>query len=330
MSTAEQPDALTRRIEQLVADSTDEPDPVAALSRDLRTGLAAVTDALGRAAVDAAGAQTALEDSRAAVESRLAVLEDALDGLSERLEALARDGASTTTDRLEALTTAVRRLDDRVAAALEEARTQAAADRQAVVELASTAGTLRAEVGQQLVEVGQVQVRLLDVVQALRAEWPTRTYEVVEGARAVAEGVVREVRAEMAVQLGLVREELARAVDELAGARDDVRGTAGDEQAHGFLAAVREARARREEQARPADPPSTARGSLAAPVAPARRPAPAVVPAPVQATARRAAGDRRGRLDSMPEVPSVQVALDAAAPPAEPGATGEHGRTDPL
>ena len=43
-----------------------------------------------------------------------------------------------------------------------------------------------------------------------RTEWPTRTYEVVQGARAVAEGVVRDVRAEVGARLDDVRATLER------------------------------------------------------------------------------------------------------------------------
>ncbi|MCW2613794.1 MAG: hypothetical protein JWN08_788, partial [Frankiales bacterium] len=50
-------------------------------------------------------------------------------------------------------------------------------------------------------------------LSGFRSEWPTRTFEVVQGAKAVAEGVVRDVRNEVEAQLERVRTELARAVD---------------------------------------------------------------------------------------------------------------------
>jgi hypothetical protein len=70
-----------------------------------------------------------------------------------------------------------------------------------------------------LAQVTAVNQELEDTVAGLREEWPTRTYEVVEGARAVAEGVVVEVRREVSEQLDRVRDELARAVDGVEVAR---------------------------------------------------------------------------------------------------------------
>jgi hypothetical protein len=52
--------------------------------------------------------------------------------------------------------------------------------------------------------------RLDDAVGGFRTEWPTRTYEVVQGARAVAEGVVLDVRAEVGARLDDVRATLER------------------------------------------------------------------------------------------------------------------------
>ncbi|HWH29170.1 MAG TPA: hypothetical protein VNU26_09445, partial [Mycobacteriales bacterium] len=73
-----------------------------------------VTAALEQEAQAAASTQASLVDTRGALESRLAVLEDALDAMSERLESLARDGATTTTDRLERLSGEVTSLERRV------------------------------------------------------------------------------------------------------------------------------------------------------------------------------------------------------------------------
>jgi len=61
---------------------------------------------------------------------------------------------------------------------------------------------------------------LAQTVEGFRTEWPTRTYEVVQGARAVADGVVREVRAEVSAQLERVRRELDRAAGGVDAARD--------------------------------------------------------------------------------------------------------------
>ena len=398
MSTAEYPDALTRRIELLAAAAVEELEgestKVTALVGAVRAEIGAVrtelaslrfetgavrgdlgglggrltgavdavasdlhealTAALAREARSRAGASAALEDARTAVEARLAVLEDVLDAMSERLEALGRDGARTTTDTLAVLetrvgelttrveeqgradaeqvvdrlgevtrtraseleTTLLARLSDVLAArdeelrreltiALEASRAEAAEDRQAVQELGSSVRGALDGFGSALDERRQqdharlddLGASLLDAVAAVqtdlarrltasdsavtrrvdelvaavtaqqaascvdlaaltatvtrsaettgeaagavsalegstaelsrmvagfRAEWPTRTFEVVEGAKAVAEGVVREVREQVAVQLEQVRAELARAAGGVDGVRADV------------------------------------------------------------------------------------------------------------
>ena len=66
--------------------------------------------------------------------------------------------------------------------------------------------------------------RLDEAVAAFRTEWPTRTYEVVQGARAVAEAVVLDVRSEVASSLDQVRAALsgvARSVDQARTGLDD-------------------------------------------------------------------------------------------------------------
>lgn len=52
------------------------------------------------------------EDVEGALEARLAMVEDVLDGMAERLEALARDGARTTTELLSRVAAAVDALQD--------------------------------------------------------------------------------------------------------------------------------------------------------------------------------------------------------------------------
>jgi len=224
VSTAEHADALTRRIEQLAA-SSDEPEAEGAALAALVSALRAEAGAVGQR-VDAVA-----EAVGGALESRMAVLEDALDGLSERIEALARDGASTTTDTLSTLTTTVRDLDVRIAQALETARTEAAEERAAAARLTASVrsdldgfGAVLERLSGAVVAVrsdvaSEIGV-LADTVAGFRAEWPTRTFEVVQGAKAVAETLVRDVRTEIGAQLARVREELARAAAELQGARD--------------------------------------------------------------------------------------------------------------
>ncbi|MBC7374447.1 MAG: hypothetical protein H7323_10710 [Frankiales bacterium] len=74
----------------------------------------------------------------------------------------------------------------------------------------TTAATERVAAG--LVDVSTSADTLTDTVSGFRSEWPTRTFEVVQGAKAVAEGVVRDIRVEVQAQLEQVRAELARAV----------------------------------------------------------------------------------------------------------------------
>ncbi|MBW3646841.1 MAG: hypothetical protein KY440_03565 [Actinobacteria bacterium] len=104
--TSSRLDELTTQLEQLVGDRVE------GAATDIRRTM---TAALDRETQTTAQARAAVEDTRGALESRLAVLEDTLDGLSERIEALARDGASTTTERLERLAQSVEGLDRRVA-----------------------------------------------------------------------------------------------------------------------------------------------------------------------------------------------------------------------
>jgi hypothetical protein len=259
-----------------------------------------VSGALDDAAQATAATGSSLEDARGVLESRLAVLEDAVDGLSERLESLARDGAKTTTAKLQELDGTVRELDARLSAqgvqtaeqvvdrlgklvearvaatearlvqALDAAQARAADDRTAVDELAVTTGdrldaltgvlertlsALQTTIAEQSAGVAALTDRfagtgeelvgrvaelstavdertgalrtdltgrmaeLEAAMSAFRTEWPTRTFEVVEGARAVAESITREVRIEVGEQLARVRGELARGVEEAGQAR---------------------------------------------------------------------------------------------------------------
>ena len=61
-----------------------------------------------------AAAQAATGEARASLEARMAVLEDTLDAMAERLEALARDGAHTTRDQLRVLLAAAARIERRL------------------------------------------------------------------------------------------------------------------------------------------------------------------------------------------------------------------------
>jgi uncharacterized coiled-coil protein SlyX len=87
--------------------------------------------------------------------------------------------------------------------------------------------------------------RLDAAVGGFRAEWPTRTYEVVQGARAVAEGVVLDVRAEVGARLDDVRATLERVVGTVDLARAGLHdGTDRLAQAGAVLVAYLEQRDR--------------------------------------------------------------------------------------
>ncbi len=80
--------------------------------------------------------------------------------------------------------------------------------------------TARVTEGLEALRVSSAELQL--AVGGFRDEWPTRTFEVVQGAKAVAEGVVREVRIEMQAQMDRVRTELVRVVESVAGAGQDL------------------------------------------------------------------------------------------------------------
>ncbi len=87
--------------------------------------------------------------------------------------------------------------------------------------------------------------RLDAAVGGFRTEWPTRTYEVVQGARAVAEGVVLDVRAEVGARLDDVRATLERVVGTVDLARAGLHdGTGRLAQAGAVLVAYLEHRDR--------------------------------------------------------------------------------------
>ena len=127
MRSAVEPNVLSRRIEQLVAlgGGEAEGDGLAAtLSAVLAEVTASRADLEGLSsrligAVAASRTETGTLVRRVAelvpaLEARMAVLEDTLDAMAERLEALARDGAHTTRDQLRALTATAAGIEQRL------------------------------------------------------------------------------------------------------------------------------------------------------------------------------------------------------------------------
>lgn len=251
------------------------------------------------------------DTTRALRDELLAHTTEELGALGRRLDALdvaVRDGAADVGERLGAVDARVLHAAgsvERLLAGLEEAAT--ATD------------------------------RLGATVEGFRAEWPTRTYEVVQGARAVAEAVVLDVRGEVGARLQDVRATLEQVVGRLEAEPDRVLQDAPP------AVALRDAAA-----ASPAAPSGTAPGARApAPrpgVAQGGRGGAAVVPGPGRASAAvpvrraRAVGrpggsgrpaTARGRLDAMPEAPDVDVALEAAAPDGSPDRLADRQDGDP-
>jgi len=106
------PSRTSERLEELSAGMSDSVGrQFEDLAADVRRTL---TSALEQDAGAAAGTQAALADTRGAIEARLAVLEDCLDGMAERIEALARDGAGRTTEKLVEVETRVRSVAGRL------------------------------------------------------------------------------------------------------------------------------------------------------------------------------------------------------------------------
>jgi hypothetical protein len=252
VSTAEHPDALARRIEQLAAalpEGTAEAPREAELVEGLRAEMGALRAELGAVRAQS-GAQVqrsdvGLDDLRGALEGRLALLEDALDGLSERIEALARDGASTTTSMLSGLDATIRRLpavlaarDEELLASLRSDREQAARDRETTQELAlavrSTLDALssalvdedaRAARQRAALDAGldrvrtQVTTELAGVRRDLAAQLATQTaaqttalgmrLEALTSAASATGTALQELRSDLLTSVGELREQVA-------------------------------------------------------------------------------------------------------------------------
>ncbi len=252
VSASDEPDALTRRIAQLVATSADPDAQGKALS--------SLVDALR---TEVGAVQAELGTLRAEAQARVAVVQT-------RLESAGDDIVEQVVGRLtEVVSAQAGALEQRLVARLDDARAQEQEHARALREGMADVAAMRVEAGQDRAAVallgeqtdvrgaqladrvgelgGRVEVlgeqvhagvdaseralaalaeasrALESTVDGFRLEWPTRTFEVVEGARAVADAVVRDVRAEVLRQLETVRSELDRATGRVEGAREDVR-----------------------------------------------------------------------------------------------------------
>lgn len=109
-------DGLSVRLTGAVAAARLETGTVVRRVAELGGDLRWLVTAERQDAERAAAAQAATGEARAALEARMAVLEDTLDAMAERLEALARDGAHTTCDQLHGLIATAARIERRLGA----------------------------------------------------------------------------------------------------------------------------------------------------------------------------------------------------------------------
>ncbi len=107
-------DGWSVRLTGAVAASRIETGTVVRRVAELGGDLRRLVTAERQDAERTAAAQAATGEARAALEARMAVLEDTLDAMAERLEALARDGAHTTRDQLRALLATGARIERRL------------------------------------------------------------------------------------------------------------------------------------------------------------------------------------------------------------------------
>ena len=144
--------------------------------------------------------------------SRVTVLTELTEAQRTQVEALLREVRADVVDAAQELR---EELLTRTSALLGElgGRLDDVEQRLTGVDGTVAGGTAAAErVAASLDALTATSERLDEAVGGFRTEWPTRTYEVVEGARAVAEGVVLDVRAEVGARLDDVRATLERVV----------------------------------------------------------------------------------------------------------------------
>jgi hypothetical protein len=204
------------RLEELSGGIADQVglrlDDVAA---DVRRALAAALEQESGAAVSA---QVALVDARGAIESRLAVLEDALDGMIERIESLARDGASTTTAKVDGVAEGVvalgGKLDDhleRTVARLRDATEQRFDD--LVRQLESRHEELRRDIAGAL----EQSVSKNEATHASLEALADNVRNVLESFSAAVASGLGMVGTAVTTSMDEGREELRKQVEDLAG-----------------------------------------------------------------------------------------------------------------
>lgn len=237
-------DELTGKLGESVGTRVD------AVAGEVRRTVAA---ALEREADNAAATRGLMSEARSALESRLAVVEDALDALSERLEALLRDGAHTTRDQLREMAGSLTGLEQRVDAVSGEQVERIVARLRDVTEhrldnlstvLGEAIRSRNEQLRRELLEVltrgaseqeltrNQVAV-LVDAVRHAGAEQVAASNALIAGTAAS----LAEVREEIQTELDDVAERLLVTVADLP-AQQDVRAAAQEARSDALKASL--------------------------------------------------------------------------------------------
>lgn len=228
--------AVSSRVGELSGAVTARVEELRTLVTDVGAHVEAGVFATTRAGEQVAELAELSEQHRERLQAVVEAVRDEVTASGQDLNSALLSRTGEALDALASQLHSMDSVDDERAAAIVEQLTQ--------LDDTVGRGTAASETATEAVAVGTAATRELEtVVAGFRAEWPTRTFEVVQGARAVAEAVVRDVRSEMGAQLEAVRGELGRATGELADAGGGLRsGTDRLAQAGAVLVAYLEQR----------------------------------------------------------------------------------------
>jgi hypothetical protein len=176
-------DSALTRLEETVAARVDT------VGADLRRSL---TAGLAQTAAGTRAAESAAHDTRTAIDERLAAIEDTVDELAERLEALTRDTVGAATDRIAEVETGIRSLTEGALARQADAQDEWAQS------ISAALGDLATAVDHNLGSLGE---SLTEAVHSTR-----------ESERGHVERVVGEVRS----AVGALEERLVQGRDTVA------------------------------------------------------------------------------------------------------------------
>jgi hypothetical protein len=180
-----------------------------------------VSAALEREADQAATTQGLMSEARSSLESRMAVLEDTLDALAERLESVTRDGMHTVRDQVRDMTTSVVTIEQRLDAMAGEQVERIVARLRDVTEARLDALSLS------LVDATrsrneQLRRELLDMLERVSAEQEATRNQVAllvdaqKNAGTQQSQAISVLEAKVAETLGQSREDITTELDEVA------------------------------------------------------------------------------------------------------------------